>query len=132
MTNSSDIETVHKIYEALNHNDIPSAAKFFDPQIFRVEWEGYPTVGTFRGLNEVTEHFNAGRSTWAEGTCEPEHITVGWNRVIAHVHVKVRLKNKTEWNEGRIADVWEFRNGKVIEFRSFFTAQEALAWVRAN
>lgn len=128
----TDIEAIQKIYESLNQNDIPAVVKFFDPQIVRVEWEGYPSAGTFRGLDEVRAHFISGRSTWEEGSCDPEQFITGWGSVIALVHVKVRLKNKTEWNEGRVADVWTFRNGKVIEFRSFFTAQEALTWVRAN
>jgi ketosteroid isomerase-like protein len=50
------------------------------------------------------------------------------DKVIALVYVRVRLKNKLEWNEGRPADVFTFRNGKVIEMRTFLEQQQALDW----
>jgi ketosteroid isomerase-like protein len=41
-------------------------------------------------------------------------------------HVRVRLKHETEWREGRIADVFTFRNGKAIQFRTFADKRQAL------
>lgn len=124
----SNEEVVIKIYAALNANDIPSIVKHFDPQIERTEWEGTSSAGTFRGIKEVDAHFRQGRSTWAEGSCTPERFVSQGNKVVVFVHVRVRLKDKSEWNEGRIGDVWKFRDGKVIEFRSFMTTDEALHW----
>ena len=33
-----------------------------------------------------------------------------------------------EWREGRVADVYTFRNGKVIEFRTFGDERQAVQW----
>lgn len=120
MSNTIETEIVKNIYEALNKNDIAGVVKYFDPEIVRVEWEGTPSEGTFRGLSEVTAHFTQGRSTWEEGGCFPQELIVEGNNVTAMVHVRVRQKNKTEWNEGRIRDVWTFRDQKVIKFQSYF------------
>lgn len=115
-------------YSALNRNDIPCVIAFFDPEILRIEWEGTPSEGIFRGLSEVEAHFVKGRSTWAEGGCHPEEIFVSGNKAVVFVHVKVRVKDKSDWAEGRIADGFVFRNGKIIEFRSFFERKDALHW----
>jgi hypothetical protein len=46
--------------------------------------------------------------------------------------VKVRLKDRPEWIEGRTGDVFTFRGGKIIEFRTFMEHQKALEWAEAN
>ncbi|MBO9666127.1 MAG: nuclear transport factor 2 family protein [Bdellovibrio sp.] len=132
MANRNEIEIVKGIYDALNRNDISAIMEFFDPQAVRIEWEGLPSEGTFRGLSELRDHFIKGRSTWAEGGCVPERLTVEGNKVVALSHVHVRLNNKTEWIDGYVGDVFVFRNGKVTEFRSFMTEDEALKWAKAN
>ena len=34
-----------------------------------------------------------------------------------------------EWRDARLADVYTFRNGKAIQFRSFADQRQALEWV---
>jgi len=76
----------------------------------------------------VTAHISKGHGTWAEGGCEPQRFIVAGDRVIVFVHVRVRLKHETEWREGRIADVYTFRNGNAIQFRTFADERQALEW----
>jgi ketosteroid isomerase-like protein len=33
-----------------------------------------------------------------------------------------------EWHEGRLADVYTFRNGKAIQMRAFADRRQALEW----
>jgi hypothetical protein len=70
----AEIEAVREIYAALNRNDIPAVLKFFDSQIERIEFEGLPFAGRFRGYEEVKAHFSGGRENWAEGSCQPEGL----------------------------------------------------------
>lgn len=124
MQNSSEqIETVKKIYEALNRGDLSTYLSFFDEKIDRFESFG----GRFQGLEGLKQNFS-GRETWAEGSCNPEQITVVENKILVFVHVKVRLKNKTDWIEGQVTDVFTFEGQKVIEFYSFDKRDEALKW----
>ncbi len=123
-----ETEVVREIYAAINRNDIPAALNFFDPQIERIEPAGFPASGVYRGHAEVEAHWSQARGTWVEGSCEPERCVVAGDKVIALVHVRVRLKNKTEWIEGRVADVFTFRDGKVIQMRTFAERREAFAW----
>lgn len=124
-----ETEALKEAYAALNRNDIPGFVKIFDPDIERIEPAGFPTAGTYRGLEAVTEHVSHGRGTWAEGACEPERFIVAGDKVVVLAHVLVRLKDHTDWIDGRIGDVYTFRDGKAVEFRTFGDTQEALEWV---
>jgi len=129
---SSEIEAVNETYAAISRGDIPAAVEAFDPQMEWVEPPDFPTPGTYRGHAEVMAHISRGRNTWAEGGCEVERCVVAGDKIVALVRARVRLKGHAEWLDGRFADVHTFRNGKVIEVRSFGERQEALDWAGAT
>lgn len=129
---AAEIETVKQIYAAINRNDVPAAVKYLDPQIERIEPTGFPSTGTYRGQAEVVAHIAKGRNSWAEGACEPERFIVAGDKVVVFVHVRVRLRDHTDWIDARFADVYTFRNGKAIQMRTFGERQEALEWVRVG
>ena len=120
---------VMAIYAAINRNDVPAAIKLLDPQIEWIEPDTYPEGGTTRGLDAVTALHERALGTWAEGGCEPDRIIVSGDKVIVFVDVHVRLKNNANWIQGRLADVYTFRNGKIIQKRTFDEPRQALKWV---
>lgn len=121
-----------EIYAAINRNDIPAAVKAFDPRMEWIDPLPSPGAGTHRGYAEVMANISKGRNTWAEGSCELERFLVAGDKIVVFVHVRVRLKDHTEWIDARIADVYTFRNGRAIQMRSFSERQEALAWAGAK
>lgn len=125
---ATETEVAREVYAAINRNDIPAVLELFDPEIERIEPAGFPSSGTYRGHAEVAEHLSRGRGTWAEGSCEPEQFIVAGNKIIVFLHVRVRLQGSVTWVEGRFADVLTFRNGKVVQLRTFAERQEALTW----
>jgi uncharacterized protein len=125
---SNEIEALERLFAAINRNDMQAITQDLDPQIVRVEPDGFPTAGTYRGITEVQEHVTRGRSTWAEGTCEPEKFLANGDRIVVYLHARVRLKGSTDWVDGRFADGFVFRNGKIIEYRSFAERADALNW----
>jgi ketosteroid isomerase-like protein len=129
---AAETEAIREAYAALNRNDIPGFVRVFDPQIERIEFLELPQGGTYHGLEAVTAHVAKARGTWAEGSCEPQRFIAAGDRVIVFVHVRVRLKTETEWREGRTADVFTFRNGKAIQFRTFADERQALEWAGVN
>ena len=122
----AETEAVRQFYAALNRGDIPATVKILDPQIERVEPPGFPASGTFRGIAAVQEHFTKARAAWAEGACEPRRFAVAGDKVIAFIQVRVRLKHEKEWREGRVTDVFTFRDGKATQFRTFTDETRAL------
>ena len=128
---STEIEVLEQFFGAINRNDMQALTQDFDPQIVRIEPEGFgdrPTTGIYRGITEVQEHIAQGRGTWAEGTCQPEKFLVNGDKVVVYVHVWVRLKDSTDWIDGRIADGFVFRNGKIAQYLSFGARADALTW----
>ena len=129
---AAQTEVLREAYAALNRNDIPAMVEAFDPQIEWTEPADYPAGGTFHGRAEVMAHLSQARSSWAEGSCEPERFIVAGDKTIVFAYVRVRLKHETEWREGGIADVYTFRNGEAIEMRHFPDRQQALEWAGAK
>ncbi|HRH93647.1 MAG TPA: nuclear transport factor 2 family protein [Candidatus Peribacteria bacterium] len=123
---------VRDFYAALNANDVAAALRLFDAQAVRIEFEGHPFTGTYRGLAELEAHLSAARSTWAEGSCEPLRMIAAGDKVVVPVHVRVRKKDSASWNEGETGDVFTFKDGKIVEFRTFLKGDEALAWAGAT
>ena len=125
---STETEALQQFFAAINRNDMQAITKAFDPDIVRIEPEGFPTAGTYRGIAEVQEHVRRGRGRWAEGSCEPEKFLVNGDRVVVYLHARVRLKDSTSWVGGRFADGFVFRNGKITQYLSFGERAEALRW----
>ena len=125
---ATEIERLREAYAALNRNDIDGVIRSFDASIERVEPADFPGAGTYRGLDAVKAHFVKARESWAEGTCEPQRLLVSGDRVVVFAHVHVKLKNEAEWRDGDVTDVFTFRNGKVVYWRTFTDRQQALEW----
>lgn len=125
---SQNATAVYGFYAALNANDIPTALSFFDKNLERIEPEGFPSSGTFHGLDAFKEILIQGRGSWAEGTCSPEELLEQGNKIVVLVHVKVRLQNKTEWIDARIADGFIVENGKIVFMRTFVKREDAVKW----
>ncbi len=130
-----EIDALRRAYAALNANDIAGFVACFDPEIERIEPPNFPMAGTYRGIEAVTAHVTAGRSTWAEGTCSPTQILAAGDKVtvICDIHVRIKGPNDStgDWIYGRIADVFTFRDGKAIQYRTFGEVKDALAWAGA-
>jgi len=125
---SIETEALERFFDAINRNDMQAVTQDFDADILRIEPEGYPTAGTYRGIAEVQAHIMKGRGTWAEGTCKPEKFLMNGDKVVVYLHAWVRLKDATEWIGGRFADGFVFRNGKIVEYRTFWERAQALEW----
>ena len=128
-SSDAEIETIREIYAAINRNDIPAAIEVFDPQIEWIEPSESPEGGTTHGIADVEALHRRSLATWAEGSCEPERFLVAGDKIIVFAHVHVRLNDHEEWIDGDLADVYTFRNGKVIQKRTFFEPQQALDWL---
>ena len=125
---NNEIEVLKQFFAAINRNDMQAITKHFDPQIVRIEPEGFPTAGTYHGIAEVQDHVAKGRGTWAEGTCEPEEFLTNADKVVVYLHVWVRLQDSPDWVGGRFADGFVFREGKITQYLSFGERQDALKW----
>lgn len=125
---SAESRLLEDFFAAINRFDMQAIVKDFDPGILRIEPEGHETSGAYRGISEVEEHIRKGRGTWAEGSCDPEKFLQNGEKVVVYLHAWVRKHGATEWMGGRFADGFVVRNGKIVEYRTFWERAEALEW----
>jgi ketosteroid isomerase-like protein len=125
---STEIDALTQFFAAVNRNDMQALTKDFDPQIVRVEPDGFPTSGTYRGIAAVLEQFASARGTWAEGSCEPERFIEEGDKIVVYVRAQVRLKDSTDWIDARFADGFAFRDGRITQYLAFGQRPDALKW----
>jgi hypothetical protein len=125
---NTNVEVLTRFFAALNRNDMDAITEDFAPEIVRIEPEGFPTAGTYRGITEVQDHVRRGRGTWAEGTCQPERFRVSGDKVVVYLYARVRKHGRDEWIDGRFADGFVFSEGKIKEYLSFAERRDALRW----
>ena len=122
------IVALQAFFAAINRNDMQAISAHFDLAIVRIEPPGFPSAGTYRGIEAVREHVRFGRATWAEGSCETEGFFVNGEKVVVYLYAWVRLHGATEWMGGRFADGFTFRDGCIVDYLSFGERSEAMAW----
>jgi hypothetical protein len=125
---NANVIALQDFFAAINSNDMHAMTRDFAPDIVRIEPPSFPMAGTYRGIEQVRAHVAAGRGTWAEGTCEPEGFFVNGDKVVVYLHVRVRVHDATDWIDGRFADGFVFRDGKITDYLSFAERQQALDW----
>ena len=123
-----EVDALKRFFAAINRNDMQAITRDFDPQILRVEPDGFRSSGIYRGIAEVQENVRTGRGTWAEGSCDPEKFLIEGEKVVVYLHARVRLKGATDWTGGRFADGFMFRDGRITEYRTFWERAQALEW----
>lgn len=125
---SVESQVLTQFFEAINRFDVAAVTVLLHPEVVRVEPEGFPTAGTYRGIDDVKAHIVKGRGSWAEGSCDPEAFHENGDKVVVFLHAWVRLQDATDWTGGRFADGFVLREGKVVEYHSFAERVDALRW----
>ena len=91
-----------------------------------------PNLLSFREAAHITGTQESRRTCDSRVGVGPKEVAsrkgsiVAGDKIIVFVHVRVRLKDSTEWHERRLADVFTFRNGKAL--RAFADRRQALEW----
>ena len=62
------------------------------------------------------------------GNLRAEKFLTNGDKVVVYLHVRVRLKDSTDWVGGRFADGFVFRDGKITQYLSFGEQLDALKW----
>lgn len=124
-----NVEAVRRVYEQMARGNFWAAREVFDPEI-AWEWSsslsGLTGVGTYHGLEGVEaatrDFFEAWDWFWQEGE---EFIEAG-DDVVVLTRQHGLLKGSEREVRSKAADVWTFREGSAVRFKSYGSRAEAL------
>ena len=121
------IEIVERFFEARNRGDL-SYLDFIDPDAeFDLSESRGPHRGVLRGHEEIRKHSESLREAWAELELRPEEPVVIGEQVVVTVQGSVEGRSSGIKLEGQGANVFTFKDGKIVHFKLFQTKAEALA-----
>jgi ketosteroid isomerase-like protein len=124
-----NVAAMRRVYEAMARGDFWAAGEFFDPEI-AWEWSsggsGLTGVGTYHGIEGVEAASRDWFEAWDWFWQEAEEFIEGGDSVVVLTRTHGRPKGSEREITGNGADVWTFREGKVVRFKSFKSPEEAL------
>jgi uncharacterized protein len=120
------IDTLRAAYAAFNRGDIEAAVASLDPNVEWIEPPEFPGGGTYHGPAAVKGYLSQSREAWAEVVSEPERFLPGGDRIVVFVHARVRSRESAEWQDVRLADVFTFRDGKVVHMQAYANRDDAM------
>jgi ketosteroid isomerase-like protein len=124
-----NVEAIRQVYGEMARGNFWAAREIFDPEI-AWEWSssmsGLTGVGTYHGIDGVEaatrDQFEMWDWFWQEGE---EFIERG-DDVVVLTRLHGRLKGSERELQSSAADVWTFREGRAVRFKSYDSRAEAL------
>ncbi len=116
-------------YDAFNRGDIDAAVALLDPHVEWIEPLEFPGGGAYSGIDGAKRYLTQSRGGAAEVISEPERFIPSGDQIVVFVHARVRSKESNTWQEVKLADVYRFHAGRVVQMRAFADRQDALNWV---
>ena len=119
---------VRALFDDFARGDYEAALARLDPD---VDWGEPPdmpeTSGGYRGRDGVVSEFGRFMSAWAELRVDLEQVEEVGERVVVLTHWHGRSAGTGIEVDQRVAQVYEFRGGRVARVRQFREFPEALA-----
>jgi uncharacterized protein len=128
---ADQIETVRRVYEAFDADDVETVADLVDPEI---DWDtsaaptGVHVRGIQGGIRDIREMLDA----WAAYEIEIEDVHEAGDHVVVIVVNRGKGAAGGVPIEARRAHVWRVREGVAVAFRLYLDPDEALAAVGAT
>jgi ketosteroid isomerase-like protein len=125
--NKHIIEGLRHAYEAFSQGDIQGAvdAVDMDPDILWTEPEEFYAGGTYRGRQGVAEYLTLSYNSSDKVQSLPEEILEVGDKIFVLVHFQAWPRGGGQPREGRIADVYTVRDGKVVQMQAYSDPEEA-------
>jgi ketosteroid isomerase-like protein len=120
-----NLETLRRTLQRMG--DEPEAFwAILDPAVEWDQTQQPPDAEVVRGIDAVQRSTRRWFGTFEDCTRDLEELIDAGDEVIAVVRVRGKGRGSGARIEGRVAQVWTFRNGKVVRYRDFRDKAEAL------
>jgi ketosteroid isomerase-like protein len=123
-----NVEVLRRIYEGWAKGDFRSSADnaVYDPDLVWVLSDEFPNPGEHRGLAAASEGFREWLRAWSHWRIAAEEFLERGDQVVVLTHFHGRGRDSDLLIDGRGADVWTFRDGRVVRQEVWLDRDEAL------
>ena len=123
-----NVEALRRLFALVGDGDNPEALyELLDPDVEFVVAESDLEAGHYVGHAGVRRYFRTWAGTWESWHFHPERlIDAGDGRVVVDLYQWARGRGSGAEAEGRLGQVWTFRDGVVVRWENFNTPAEAL------
>lgn len=132
MVSEDIIEIVKQFFEARSRGDL-RYLNYVDPDAeFDLSESRSTYRGIYRGHEEIRRQWEGLQEAWAETDLRPDEPVVVGDKVVVTVRISAQGRTSGVRLDGTGANVFTFRDGKIVHFKLFQTKAEALAAVLAE
>lgn len=125
--NTHIIDNLRRGYDAFNRGDIQGAVDAVnpDPDILWSEPEEFYAGGTYRGRQGMAQYLTLSYEASEKVQSQPEEIVEVGDKIFVLVYFHAWPKGGGEMREGRIADVYTVRDGRIVQMQAYSDPEEA-------
>jgi ketosteroid isomerase-like protein len=116
-----NVETIQRLYDALNQRDLPAVLHLMAPGI-----ELRTTVETYRGIEGVESFMAEVERTFEDYTATAGNIADAAGHVVVDVHQRGRGRESGIDIDHTFTHVWKLDDGLVTSLRAFTNRADAL------
>jgi uncharacterized protein len=116
--NGKNLETVSKIYEALNKKDLPFMLSAVDPQITVSQTDELPWGGNYQGV-EGLKNFLAKLLQHTDSKVTVDEYFEAGNQVVAIGRSAGEVRGGQTKFDVRVVHIWTINEGKIIRFEPY-------------
>ena len=126
------MEIVERFFEARSRGDLSYLDLIDLDAEFDLSESRATHRGIYRGHEEIRRQWESQREAWAVAELRPVEPVVVGEKVVVTVQISAEGRSSGVKLEGQGANVFTFRDGKIVHFKLFQTKAEALAAMRAE
>jgi ketosteroid isomerase-like protein len=118
-------ELVRQGYAALGRGDVDSFLELLDPAAVWRWPRGVADAAVYRGKDEIRVGLETWIEPWADFLMEPVELLERGEEVLVVTRYRARGRVSGMELDQRVAHLWEFRDGLVVQLRMFGDAVKA-------
>jgi ketosteroid isomerase-like protein len=124
---AENVATVRRFWEARNEGDRERVRAEIDPEVvWDLSRSRSPYMGVYRGFEDYQRLIQEVADGWEDFRWEADEIIDAGDRVVVVSHPTGRGMTSGIEVTGSGANVFSFRNGKIVEFVLYQSKEEAL------
>jgi len=126
-----NVEIVRRLYRAWERGDFSAHADLFAPdvrsaRVMGPEWDGAGLAGEWHGRDGLAENVRLWINAWDDLRVQPEEFIDVGDKVVVLTRQTAIAKTSGIPLDREFADLWELRDGTVVELRFYFNRADAL------